>query len=203
MIRRHFVAVLAALALTLPRPVPAQQADSSQLTLARIYGSPEFATQPFGPARWLGDGAAYTTLEPTDGGDGQDIVQYDVETGRRVVLVSARQLTPQGGDGPLEVEDYAWSPDQRMLLVFTNTQPVWRLNTRGDYWVLDRTSGSLRQLGGREAKPSTLMFAKFSPDGGRVAYVRENNLYVEDLASGVITPLTTDGSRPSITVTSE
>ena len=85
-----------------------------------------------------------------------------------------------------------------MLLVFTNTQPVWRLNTRGDYWVLDRTSGKLRQLGGRDAKPSTLMFAKFSPDGGRVAYVRENNLYVEDLASGAITPLTTDGSRTLI-----
>ena len=42
------------------------------------------------------------------------------------------------------------------------------------------------------------MFAKFSPDGGRVAYVRENNLYVEDLASGAITPLTTDGSRTLI-----
>jgi dipeptidyl-peptidase-4 len=42
------------------------------------------------------------------------------------------------------------------------------------------------------------MFAKFSPDGGRVGYVRENNLYVEDLGSGAITPLTTDGSRTLI-----
>jgi dipeptidyl-peptidase-4 len=42
------------------------------------------------------------------------------------------------------------------------------------------------------------MFAKFSPDGGRVAYVRENNLYVEDIVSGIITPLTTDGSRTLI-----
>ena len=195
---RHLVAILSALSLAASAPAQAQQADSSLLTLARIYGSPEFASQPFGPARWLGDGAAYTTLEATDGGEGQDIVRYDVETGKREVLVSAQQLTPQGGDGALEVEDYAWSPDQRMLLVFTNTQPVWRLNTRGDYWVLDRTSGKLRQLGGRDAKPSTLMFAKFSPDGGRVAYVRENNLYVEDLASGAITPLTTDGSRTLI-----
>jgi dipeptidyl-peptidase-4 len=114
------------------------------------------------------------------------------------VLVAARELTPKGAEGPLEVEDYAWSPDQKRLLVFTNTRPVWRLNTRGDYWELERASGELRQLGGREAKPSTLMFAKFSPDGGRVAYVRENNLYVEDLASGAVTPLTTDGSRTMI-----
>ena len=42
------------------------------------------------------------------------------------------------------------------------------------------------------------MFAKFSPDGRRVGFVRENNLYVEDLASGAVTPLTTDGSRTMI-----
>ncbi len=199
MIRRHLVVLFAALALGLPpAALSGQQADSSLLTLTRIYGSGEFASQPFGPSRWLGDGSAYTTLEPGANNQGADIVRYDVESGRREVLVSARELTLTGADEPLEVEDYAWSADQKQLLVFTNTQPVWRLNTRGDYWVLDRASGGLRKLGGRDAKPSTLMFAKFSPDGGRVAYVRENNLYVEDLASGGITPLTTDGSRSLI-----
>ena len=199
MIRRHVAASLAGLVLGLsPAALPAQQADSSLLTLTRIFGSGEFAPQPFGPSRWLGDGSAYTTLEPGAGGQGQDIVRYDVESGRREVLVSAEALTPKGADAPLEVEDYAWSPDQKQLLIFTNTRPVWRLNTRGDYWVLDRASGGLRQLGGRDAKPSTLMFAKFSPDGGRVGYVRENNLYAENLASGAITPLTTDGSRTTI-----
>lgn len=193
--------MLLSLAVLLPLAVwalPAQQADSSLLTLARVYGSGEFAIQPFGPARWLGDGSAYTTLEPGDGGQGQDIVRYDVESGRREVLVTGRELIPQGAEDQLEIEDYSWSTDLGKLLVFTNTKPVWRLNTRGDYWVLDRATGKLRQLGGRDAKPSTLMFAKFSPDGGRVGYVRENNLYVEDLASGTITPLTTDGSRTMI-----
>jgi len=198
-IRRHVVASLAGLALGLsPAALPAQQADSSLLTLTRIFGSGEFAQQPFGPSRWLGDGSAYTTLEPGAGGEGQDVVRYDVESGRREVLVAAQALTPKGANEPLQVEDYAWSPDQKQLLIFTNTRPVWRLNTRGDYWVLDRASGGLRQLGGHDAKPSTLMFAKFSPDGGRVGYVRENNLYTEDLASGAITRLTTDRSRTTI-----
>jgi dipeptidyl-peptidase 4 len=191
---------LALVCLLLVRPLAAfgQQADSSLLTIGRIYGSGEFSPQPFGPARWLADGSAYTTLEPDSGGTGQDLVRYDVEKGTRTVLVSSRALVPAGDTVPLEVEDYGWSPDGNMLLVFTNTQPVWRLNTRGDYWVLDRTSGKLRQLGGREAKPSTLMFAKFSPDGRHVGYVRENNLYVEDVATGSITPLTADGSRTLI-----
>ncbi len=179
-------------------PAAAQQTDPSRLTVQRIYGSPEFFSQPFGPSRWLGDGSAYTTVEPSADGSGQDIVRYDVEKGSREIMVSADRLVPEGADGPLEIEDYAWSPDGSKLLVFTNTQPVWRLNTRGDYWVLDRTGGGLRKLGGAEAKPSTLMFAKFSPDGRRVGYVRENNLYAEDLAGGAVVPLTQDGSRTLI-----
>ena len=179
-------------------PLSAQQGDPSLLTIRRIYASGEFAAEPFGPARWLEDGTAYTTLEPSADGSGADLVRYDVEKGTREVMVAARQLVPPGENEPLEVEDYGWSPDGTMLLIFTNTRPVWRLNTRGDYWVFDRGTGKLRKLGGPEAKPSTLMFAKFDPSGHRVAYVRENNLYVEDLAGGTITPLTTDGSRTLI-----
>jgi dipeptidyl-peptidase-4 len=179
-------------------PARAQQTDSTLLTVQRIYGSTEFRSQTFGPARWLGDGSAYTTLEQADTNGGQNLVRYDSERGGREVLVVARQFIPQGDSVPLRVEDYSWSPDNRMLLIFTNTKPVWRLNTRGDYWVLERATGRLWRLGGPEAKPSTLMFAKFSPDCRRVGYVRENNLYVEDLASGSITPLTSDGSRTLI-----
>ena len=176
----------------------AAQDDPSLLSIRRIYQTPEFAPQPFGPARWLAGGAAYTTIEPAEEGRGLEIVRYDVEKGSREVLVPASRLVPQGADQPLEIDDYGWSPDEKQLLVFTNSRPVWRLNTRGDYWVLDMASGKLRRLGGDQAKPSTLLFAKFSPDGRKVGYVRENNLYVEDLATGTITPLTTDGSRTLI-----
>jgi dipeptidyl-peptidase 4 len=182
----------------LAQPLSAQRPDSTILTVQRIYGSPEFKSQSFGPAKWLGDGSAYTTLEEADEEGGQNLVRYSTERGERQVLVAARQFIPQGDSIPLRVEEYAWSPDNKMLLIFTNTQPVWRLNTRGDYWVLELATGRLHQLGGKDAKPSTLMFAKFSPDGRRVGYVRENNLYVEDVASGAITPLTTDGSRTLI-----
>ncbi|MFL5461700.1 MAG: S9 family peptidase [Gemmatimonadales bacterium] len=185
------------LLLSVAAPLCAQQSDSSLLSVQRIYGSPEFRSQSFGPAKWLADGTSYTTLEEVEGG-GQNLVRYDTERGARQVLVVARQFIPQGDSTPLRVEEYAWSPDNKQLLIFTNTQPVWRLNTRGDYWVLDLSNGRLRQLGGKDAKPSTLMFAKFSPDGNRVGYVRENNLYVEHLATGAITSLTTDGSRTVI-----
>jgi dipeptidyl-peptidase-4 len=116
------------------------------------------------------------------------------------VLVPAAHLTAPGAPAPLDIEDYSWSPDGKRLLVYTNSQRVWRENTRGDYWVLDLGTWRLRKLGGRAAKPSTLMFAKFSPDGGRVAYVREHDLYVERLDGGApaITRLTSDGSPTRI-----
>ena len=196
-LRARAIQVVSLLALV-ARPAYSQTDDPSLLSVRRIYGSPEFKPELFGPARWLAGGTSYTILEDSKEGAGQDIVRYNTETGARDVLVAAAKLVPAGDTASLEIEDYSWSPDQKQLLIFTNSQPVWRQNTRGDYWVLDLTSGKLRKLGGPAAKPSTLMFAKFSPDGRRVGYVREFNLYVEDLASGKITQLTSDGSRTVI-----
>ncbi|MDZ7291450.1 MAG: S9 family peptidase [candidate division KSB1 bacterium] len=179
-------------------PAPAQEADSTLLTVERIFSSRDFAPERFGPARWLNDGAGYTTLEPAENPrTGMDIIRYDAATGRREVLVPAKRLIPPGDSTALTIEDYAWSTDGKLLLIFTNSKRVWRQNTRGDYWVVDLTTWQLRKLGG-EAKPATLMFAKFSPDGRAVGYVRENNIYVEDLTSNKITPLTNDGSRTII-----
>ena len=179
-----------------PAPQGAVSSLSPSLSLDRLFLQREFAPKSFGPARWLADGTGYTTLERSDrlGDKARDIVRYDPATGRREVLVSAAQLVPAGESAPLAIDDYHWSADGQKLLVFTNSRRVWRLNTRGDYWVLDRRTGRLAKLGGKEAEPSTLMFAKLSPDATRAAYVRRENLYVEDLATGEVRALTTGGN---------
>jgi dipeptidyl-peptidase-4 len=188
-----------ALSACLSTTLASQQADSSQLSLERIFNSPDFVPERLGPVRWMSNAPAYIRLE-TDSATpgGRSLIRYDAASGKREVWVAASRLVPQGDSMPLAVEDYSISPDSKQLLVFTNSQKVWRENTRGDFWALDIVSGNLRKLGGPAAKSSTLMFAKFSPDGGRVAYVRENNLYVENLADGRITQLTRDGSRTVI-----
>jgi dipeptidyl-peptidase 4 len=172
------------------------------LTVAQLFSSSAFAARGVGPLRWLESGAAYTTVKRSDSAGGDEIVQYDAATGARSILVSARALTPPGRS-PLAVADYAWSPDGQRVLIFTNTRKVWRDNTRGDYWMLDRTAGTLRQLGGPDAAPSSLMFAKFSPDGQRVAYVRDRDLWVEPVTGGQPLRLTTDGSPTIINGTSD
>jgi dipeptidyl-peptidase 4 len=201
--QRRYLFALGAIVIIFPQGLQAQKpADASILTLDRIFDS-EFEPDHFGPVHWLGHGDAYTTLEPSRTvKDGRDIVRYETLSGKRSVFVSAERLQPAGDKKPLAIDDLAWSKDESKLLIFTNAQKVWRLRTRGDYWVLDLKSWKLTRLGG-PAKPATLMFAKFSPDGKSVGYVRENNIYVQELDSQKITQLTMDGSATVINGTSD
>jgi dipeptidyl-peptidase 4 len=198
----------AALAQPAPTPTPAPR-DALSAQLDKIFNQEAYKEKTFGPFQWLENGKAYTTVEAStaaaggkDTPNGKDIVRYDSATGTRKVLVPAASLVPSAGAKPLEPEQYTWSADGKKLLVFTNTRKVWRKNTRGDYWVLDVASGKLQKLGADKPE-ATLMFAKFSPDGTRVAYVQANDLWVEDLASRKITRLTSDGNATTINGTSD
>ena len=187
------------LLLVAPAQFSAQQpqpADPTRLTVDSIF---TYRTRSLGPVQWQQDGTGYLALEPSPSKkEFLDIVRYDALSGDRTIKLSAEKLTPASAAEPLLVENFDLSADGQKLLVFTKSERVWRSNTRGDYWVVDLKDGSLRKLGGAAAKPSTLMFAKFSPDATRVGYVRENNIYVENLtgASGSgIKQITSDGSR--------
>ncbi len=176
----------------------AQTGDKSLLTIDRIFNSSEFSGERFSQSRWIDEGKYYTVIEPSKEVEGgRDIVRYETETGSREVLVSAKLLIPEGKTKPVSINNYIWSANRNKLLIFTNTARVWRYNTKGDYYVLDLKSKKLQKLGG-SAKPSTLMFAKFSPDESKVAYVCEHNIFVENLADGKIIQLTSDGSKTVI-----
>ena len=119
------------------------------------------------------------------------IAKQDLKTKIIKTVVTQAQITPANAPA-LDITSFAFSTDNKQLMVFTNTAKVWRYNTTGDYWVLDIASNKLVQLG--KGKPSqSLMYAKFSPDGRKAAYVSGHNLFAEDIASGKITPLTVDG----------
>ena len=144
-------------------------AQSSQLTLDRIFNSRDFHNEQFGPARWTEGGKAYTTLESSTQYPGKyDIIEYAAKTGEHSVLVSASNLVPEGSKQPLTLQDYKWSHDKHHLMIYTNSKKVWRDNTRGDFWILNLSTGQLRQLG-KDFPASSLMFCKFSPDDNRVA----------------------------------
>src|SRR5947207_9594384 len=104
---------IAFLALSLSTTAIAQAPDSSLLTVERIFGSGEFAADPLGDVRWIPGSAAYTRLEPDSAQRGATaLVRYDAATGRREVWVPAARLVPTGDSIPLDIEDYALSPDR-------------------------------------------------------------------------------------------
>lgn len=141
-----------------------------------------------GTVRWTRDGSGYFTVK-----DGE-LVQITLPAASSTTILSKADLTPPGQTNPLKVDHFVFSEDQQKVLVFTNTVRVWRLNSKGDYWVFDLPTKKLKRLGnGRPV--SSLMFAKFSPDGTRVAYVSEQNLYMETLATGEVKALTSGRGR--------
>lgn len=180
-----------------------EKALYSFLTIERIFRDREFTPESFGPAQWMPDSQALTTVEKSKEVEGgTDIVQYEVLSGKRQVLVSGRVLIDPDRASPLKVEGYNWSKDGNLVLIFTNSKRVWRQNTRGDYWVFDRVSGRLKKLG-KAFEPSSLMFAKFCPASRKVAYVFKNNLYVEEVDGDRTVQLSFDGSETVINGTSD
>jgi dipeptidyl-peptidase-4 len=159
------------------------------VAMALLLASTTATWAQFGPGtQWTKDGYGYLKTEK------DAIVQFDArKPGQALTILSAQQLTPAGASAPLKVRRFSLSEDGKQVLLNTNTQKVWRYDTRGDYWLYDLNTKQLTQLG--KGRPeSSLMFAKFSPDGKKVAYVSEHNLFVENLADHRITQLTSDGT---------
>lgn len=165
-----------------------------QLNLEDVVAGKIIQTKGMGAMSWLKDGEHYSRVEANTEQGGTDIVSYRAKDNAREVLIPASLFVDKATGKSVPVRSISWSVDNRKVLVYTNTQRVWRYDTRGDYWVLDLSDKSFRQIG-KDRPESSLMFAKFSPDASKVAYVSENNIYVEDLASQSVKQLTTDGSE--------
>jgi dipeptidyl-peptidase-4 len=149
------------------------------------------AAQPPQGIKWTPKGSGYYAI------DAGEIFYTDLSTSKKTKVITKKQLTPQGAEKPINPRNFFFSTDETKLLIYTNSKKVWRYDTRGDYWVLDLNTNQIKQLG--KGKPaSSLMFAKFSPDSRKVAYVSEYNIYAEDLATGKIETLTKGGNRKRI-----
>ena len=141
--------------------------------------------------KWARDGSSYYKEEEGD------IVKYSLPKISKTIIVAKENLSIPGQSKSIAIRNFIFSDDEQKLLIYTNTKKVWRQDTRGDYWLYNMADGSLKQVG-KSLPASSLMFAKFSPGGTRVAYVSNYNLYAEDIASGEIKQLTNDGTRQLI-----
>lgn len=136
---------------------------------------------------WATDGTGY--YEIVNG----EIIKVTLPKRERNTIISSASLIPADSTAPIAIRSFQFSADGKKALIYTNSKRVWRYDTRGDYWVVDLNANKLKKLG-KNRPSSSLMFAKFSPDGSKAAYVSEHNIYVEDIETNTIKPLTADGA---------
>jgi dipeptidyl-peptidase-4 len=151
---------------------------------------PLSVSSQIGPGlQWADNGYQYFKVEKGN------ILLLDVrDASKKEIVVSNTALVPSGKSQSIDVRRFEFSDDKQKILIHTNTRKVWRYDTRGDYWVFDLNSKLLRQVG-VDRPEASLMFAKFSPDGQKVAYVSNQNIYTENLADGTVKQLTSDGTN--------
>ncbi|MFP5040174.1 S9 family peptidase [Parasediminibacterium sp. JCM 36343] len=143
--------------------------------------------QPSKGIHWSKEGNAYFEIE--NGG----IVQIGLPEFSKKSILAKENLLDKATGKTIYIKNFFFSEDGSNILIYTNSKKVWRYETRGDYWVYNVATNSLVQIG-KSLPTASLMFAKFSPDGSKVAYVSKHNIYAEDLATNTIQQLTFDGT---------
>ncbi|WP_316822692.1 S9 family peptidase [Pedobacter gandavensis] len=137
--------------------------------------------------KWAKDGNSYYQVKESG------IVAISLPKNEEKIILDPSFLYANANKGIGAIKDFEISADGTKILLYTNSKKVWRYETRGDYFVADLKTKEMIKIG-KDRPASSLMFAKFSPDGNKVAYVSKHNIYVDDLNTRSTKALTSDGT---------
>ncbi|MEA5425590.1 S9 family peptidase [Arcicella lustrica] len=157
--------------------------NKKAITLEDIWSKYTFVQKQVQNINWMKDGAFYTAL------DNGKVIKHQVTDGAAVATLFNEAVSVENLGKKITVDDYALSADEQKLLISTESEPIYRRSSKEENFVYDLKTKKLVQLssGGKQ------MFATFSPDGAKVAFVRQNNLFVVDLATMTEQKITNDG----------
>lgn len=166
----------------------AQAAEERRsLTLESIFSGTEFSNESVDDVQWSEDGARFTFVERDRDSGLLELHEHDVASGRVRVLVAGAGLVIDGE--PIEPGGYQWANDRRYILVSGPVTRTWDNVLESPWFVYESGEKVLRPL----AEGKALRNVRISPDGQRVGYVLDNDLYVAELDSGTSRAVTTDG----------
>lgn len=184
--RNLFSPALLGIALLFSSALHAQK----ELTNRDIWYGPTFSSEFVGGLASMNDGLHYTALESD--GKGQLLKRYAYRSGNAVeTLLRSSDLVLAPGQPALEMDGYSFSGDERKLMIETGSESLYRYSYYAQHYVYDRSSKKLVPLSDPEGPKQRL--ATFSPDGSKAAFVRDNDLYIVDLANMKETRVTNDG----------
>jgi len=163
-----------------------QAQDNSKITLADLWKKGTFNSQGVRGLRSMDDGNHYTTLEK-----GRMIVKHSYETGESVdTLINVNTL-----DAEFEnIQGYSFNADETKIMIYTKRKSIYRHSFTAEFYVINLDDQSITSV----SENGRQQLATFSPQSDKVAFVRENNIYIKDLTTGNESQITQDGEKNKI-----
>jgi dipeptidyl-peptidase-4 len=165
-------------------------AQKKPITLEDIWQKNTFKIKSVPGFNAMKDGITYTQLDREE--NKLLINVYDLATGNNIKTLFDNSQT-KAGNNTIDVEEYSFSKDEQKMLLLTESKNIYRRSVLHKVYVFDLKTGSIAAL-----DKEKVLHASFSPDGNQVAFVKENNLYVFDIATKTTTAITQDGKKNEI-----
>jgi dipeptidyl-peptidase-4 len=160
--------------------------QSKDITLEDIWQDYNFYPKKFRALKSMNNGDFYTKIKRSD--EGQEIIKYQFKNGKEVTT-----LFKSSDFNVKNINNYSFSDDDKLMLISTETESIYRYSKRAIYYVFNIHNNKLKQI-----SENKIRYATFSPDGSKVAYVFGNNLFIKNLKNGQETQVTSDGKKNHI-----
>ena len=160
--------------------------QSKDITLEDIWQDYNFYPKNFRALKSMNNGDFYTKIKRSD--EGQEIIKYQFKNGKEVTT-----LFKSSDFNVKNINNYSFSDDDKLMLISTETESIYRYSKRAIYYVFNIHNNKLKQI-----SENKIRYATFSPDGSKVAYVFGNNLFIKNLKNGQETQVTSDGKKNHI-----
>ncbi|MEF8811059.1 MAG: DPP IV N-terminal domain-containing protein [Bacteroidales bacterium] len=161
---------------------PVEVPDNTKEKLKEIFEDNAFSAKSFN-GKWLPDGSGYLVLENKAGDNSPSLLSYDVVSGKRTLLVSPNKFGFSGDTASYNIQSYEISSEGNRILLQTIRKEEGE--SEKVYWMLEIESGTLEKV--KAGNNSNI-----SPEGKRILYSEEGDLYVYDMRSEETISLTED-----------
>ena len=170
-------------------------AGGKELTIQDIWGTAKFSGESIRGFHWMNDGKSYTFLEADTSKKSTSIYRCEIASQKRTLIVKSEDLKVSDSDPAFSFTTYQWSPDEKKIL-FVSRPPTRQYMSRhtpaGNLFLLDILSKQFIRVTDAVVPQYN---QKFSPNGNHIAFVRQNNLFLYDIATKNERQLTFDGSE--------
>ncbi|WP_035645793.1 S9 family peptidase [Flavobacterium sp. ASV13] len=160
-----------------------------KITVENIFGG-TFRAKGMDQMQSLKNTNQYTVLNVDQASRSMQVDLYDFATLKKVSNLIDTKNFKELAEG---IDAYTFDASEKKILIACNSNKIFRHSFTADYFIYDIAGKTLTKLVDSQIQEPT-----FSPDGTKIAYAKQNNLYIYDVASKKATAVTTDGKKNAV-----